>query len=254
MKISKYFIIAITLLFAFGGTDVYAKSTREERKLIMDGNELYKNRKFKDAAKKYEEAIVVNSETVVARYNLGLAQIKQVTNPQDTTPKNQSLLGSARQNLGEVAKMAATKPGLASKANYNLGNLEFNSKEYQKAIDYYKMALRIDPKDEAARKNLRIAQKQLQNQNQDNKQNQDQNKDKDKDKDKDNKQNQNQDNKQDQNKDKKEDKQEQNKINQQAADQILQANQNKENQTRARVNRATKGDKNTESGYSRRRW
>lgn len=239
-------VTIVAAVFVFAGS-VSAQSVRQERKLITEGNRLYKERKFKDAASKYEEAVIVNSETVVGRYNLGLAQIKQVVNPQDTTPKNQALLNNARQNLGAVAQMASTKPGLASKANYNLGNLEFNTKDYQKAIDYYKMALRIDPQDEAARKNLRIAQKQLQNQNQD-KQNQNQNKDK-----QDQNQDQNKDQNKDQNQDNKDNK-EQNKINQQAADQILQANQNKENQTRARVNRATKGDKTTNGGYNRRRW
>lgn len=233
-----------------------AQSVRAERKLITEGNKLYTERKYSEAAKKYEEALGVNSQSAVSRYNLGLAQIKQVTNPQDTTPKSRMMLDNARQNLNSVASMAKEKPGLASKANYNLGNLEYNSKEYKNAIEYYKQALRIDPNDESARKNLRIAQKQLQNQdknkdqnqNQNQQQNQDENKNQDKDQDKDKNQNQSQDDKKDQ------EQQKDNKINQQAANQILQAIDNKENQTRARVNRANKGEKSASGGGSQKRW
>ncbi len=246
-----YRFVILCLIFVSAGVSVSAQSVREERKLISEGNKLFTERKYSEAAKKYEEALGVNSLSAVSRYNLGLAQIKQVTNPQDTTPKSKSLLAGARQNLSSVASLAKDKPGLASKANYNLGNLEFNTKEYQNAINYYKQALRINPDDESARKNLRIAQKQLQNQDENKDNNQDQNKDQ---------QDQNKQDKQDQNKDQqqnKDNKQEQNKdnnISQQTANQILQAMDNKESQTRARVNRANKGEKSSNGGSSRKKW
>lgn len=233
-----------------------AKSVREERKLISEGNKLFTERKFAEAAKKYEEALGVNSLSAVSRYNLGLAQIKQVTNPQDTTPKCRSLLDNARKNLSSVASMAKEKPGLASKANYNLGNLEYNTKEYKNAIDFYKQALRINPDDESARKNLRIAQKQLKNQDQNkdkNQQNKDQNKDQQQNQDKDRNKDQDKDRNQNKEQNKKEE-QKDNNISQQTANQILQAMDNKENQTRARVNRANKGDKSVGSGGYRKRW
>ena len=168
-------------------------------------------------------------------------------------------MDNARTNLSAVASQAKEKPGLASKANYNLGNLEFNVKDYKKAIEYYKQALRIDPNDNSARKNLRIAQKQLQNQDQDKQdQNKDQNQDQqnqDKDQNKDQNQDQNKDqNQQNQNQDKQDQKQKENNISQQTANQILQAIDNKENQTRARVNRANKGDKSVGQGSARKKW
>lgn len=234
-------------------------SVREERKLINEGNKLYLDRQFEEAAKKYDEALKVNPNSAVGRYNLGLAKLKQVTNPQDTTPRAQNLLKEARQNLSAVAQMSKDKPGLAAKANYNLGNLEFNTKEFQKAVDFYKQSLRIDSEDNSARKNLRIAQLQLQNQDQDKNQdqNQDQNKDQNQDQNKDQNQDQNKDQNQDQNKDQNKDKQNQpqeQQINPQTANQILQAMDNKESQTRARVNRANKGEKSNTGGSSRKRW
>lgn len=251
------YILTLTLFASLAWPQTaHAESTRTERRLVAEGNKRYAERKFVEAASLYEEAIKENAGSSSARYNLGLAQIRQVANPTDTTSKTRRILDRARQNLSAVASQAKDKPGLASKANYNLGNLEFNQKQYEKAILYYKQALRINPADEAARKNLRIAQKQFDQQNKDkNKnQNQDKNKDKDKDKDKQNKQDQqNQQNQQKQ--DKQEQKQDQNnQINQQTADRIMQSIDNRENQIRARIQKANKGDKSVGGGSRSKRW
>lgn len=243
MKRIIYIITAILLLGAVApGAQA---STRQERRLVSKGNKLYTQRKYVEAASVYEQALKENPQSSSARYNLGLSQIRQVANPADTTPKNRRILDAARKNLSAVAAESLQKPGLAAKANFNLGNLEFNSQDYQKAIDYYKQALRIDPTDDNARKNLRIAQKKKQQQDQQqNKQNQDKQKqDQDKDKQKQDKQ------KQDQQKQPQEQ-----KINQQTAERILQAMDNKENQTRARVSRASKGEGAGGHGRASKRW
>lgn len=253
-------VISYFFLFVVGflPQSAFAQSVREERKLITEGNKLYVGRKFKEAAAKYQEALQVNNASAEARYNLGLAQIRQVANPKDTTPQNVQLLENARKNLLDVTTLAKQKPGLAAKANYNLGNLEFNTDKLKEAIEFYKQALRIDPNDNNARKNLRIAQlkqqkdqnqDQNQDKNQDQKQNQDQNQDQEKDQNKDqNQDKQNQDQK-DQNKE-----QQDKSINEQTASQILQAIDNKENQTRARVNRANKGEKSQSGGSRMKKW
>ena len=227
-------IIKTLLIFAsLASVTSYAnaQSTRQERRLITSGNKLYVERKFKDAAIKYQDALKENGSSAVAKYNLGMAQIRQVTDLKDTTARATSLIETGIKNLSEVAAMAKEKPGLASKANYNLGNIEFNREKYAEAINFYKQALRIDPKDENARKNLRIAQLKQQNQNNDNKDNQDnqdnmqdqqQDQNKDQQKDQDKNKDQNQDQNKDQNQDQKKDNQQQN-INNQTASQILQA-------------------------------
>lgn len=234
----------------------FGQSTRQERRLINKGNELYKERKYVEAASTYEEALRVNANSAEARYNLGLAQVRQIANPADTTSANKAKLDQIRSNFNAVASQAKAKPGLAAKANFNLGNLEFKAGDYAKAVEHYKQSLRIDPTDEAARKNLRVAQKNLQKQQ--NQQNRDNNKDnqekkQDKDKEKNDKQNQDQNKQQNQNKEDKQQPQQQNLSNQ-AASSILQAIDNKESQTRARVNRANKGEKSNGSGSNVRRW
>ena len=239
------------ILVAAVATPLSAQSTRTERRHINTGNRLYEQNKFVDAQREYQAALKANPSSAVATYNLGLSQLRQIKNLKDTTSKNSPLRKEAVSNLSAVANMAASKPGLAAKANYNLGNMEFNSENYKGAIDYYKQSLRIDPSDERARKNLRIAQKKLQQQQQ-NQQNQDK-KDQDK-QDQDKKdQQQKQDQKQ-QNQDQKQDQEKQQQISPQTSQQILQAVDNKENAVRARVNKANSGKKSGEAARSVRRW
>lgn len=242
------------MLLGISAVPMAQASTRAERRLVTKGNKLYTERKFVEAESVYQEALRENPQSTSARYNLGLSQLRQVKNLKDSTPKTQKLIEGARQNFTEAARNVKQRPGIAAKANYNLGNMEFNMEQYQKAIDYYKQSLRIDPDDDNARRNLRIAQKKLQQQNQD----------KDKDKDKQN-QNQDQQDKKDQQDQKNQQQQQpqqqeqkqqpqEQKINEQTAQRILQAMDSKENQTRARVNRAAKGEKSIGNGGARKRW
>ena len=252
MNVLNIKVLALcAILVAAVATPLSAQSTRAERCHINTGNRLYEQNKFVDAQREYQAALKANPSSAVATYNLGLSQLRQIKNLKDTTSKNSPLRKEAVSNLSAVANMAASKPGLAAKANYNLGNMEFNSENYKGAIDYYKQSLRIDPSDERARKNLRIAQKKLQQQQQ-NQQNQDK-KDQDK-QDQDKKdQQQKQDQKQ-QKQDQKQDQEKQQQISPQTSQQILQAVDNKENAVRARVNKANSGKKSGEAARSVRRW
>ena len=161
--------------------------------------------------------------------------------------------------MEQVSQMGREKPMLASRANYNLGNIAFNSEDYSNALNYYKQSLRLNPDDEAARRNLRITQLKLQNQNQD--QDKDQNQDQDKDQNQDQNQDQNKDqNQQNQDRNKDQNQQNQNQqqdrqdINKQTADQILQAMENKENKTRAKVAAGNQGDKSGGRNRNRKNW
>lgn len=256
MKLRLIFLISLILAGAVAAPIAEAKSTRPERRMINSGNKLYSDRKFKEAAADYQRALTINPGSAVATYNLALASMKQVGNLKDTTEANKKLIATATENFTKVAQMKSEQPGLAEKAFYNMGNMAFNMEQYQQAVAYYKDALRIDPNDNNARKNLRIAQLHLQkkdqnkDQNKQSKQNQDQDK-KDQDKKDQNKdQNQNQ----NQNQDQKQPPKEENNINQQTAARILQAVDNKETQTRGRVQRASKENKQVSGRSHRKRW
>lgn len=251
MRKAIYILMSVMLL-GISTVPMAQASTRAERRLVTKGNKLYTERKFVEAESVYQEALRENPQSTSARYNLGLSQLRQVKNLKDSTPKTQKLIEGARQNFTEAARNVKQRPGIAAKANYNLGNMEFNMAQYQKAIDYYKQSLRIDPDDDNARRNLRIAQKKLQQQNQDkDKDKQNQNQDQQDKKDQQDQKNQQQ--QQPQQQEQKQQPQEQ-KINEQTAQRILQAMDSKENQTRARVNRAAKGEKSVGNGSARKRW
>lgn len=264
MKGKLFLIIALVACALFNPQESSAQSesTRKERNNIKEGNSLYNNGKYRAAYIKYQQALKENPSSAVARYNLGLSQIRLGSNPSDTTQAAKDMLAAGAKVMDQISKMGREKPMLASRANYNLGNLAFNSEDYSNALNYYKQSLRLNPDDEAARRNLRITQLKLQNQNQD--QNKDRNQDQDKDQDKDQNKDQNKDQEQNQNQDQNQDKdrnQDQNKdrqnqpdINQQTADQILKAMENKENQTRARVTTGNQGDKSTGKNRSRKNW
>lgn len=247
---------------------IYAqKSNRKERLAIQQGNELYLKGNYQKALESYKGALNANPGSPEAIFNIGLTQINLARNEKDTT-KQKELMQAGATNFTTVAQMKGRALPLASRALYNLGNMEFDAQNYAGAIQYYKSSLRIDPEDNNCRRNLRIAQlKQQQNQGgggNDNK-NQDKNKDKDKDKDKqqdrDKQQNQDKQNQQDQNQnqDKNKDQQQKNNqpqdggISQQTADQILKAMQNKENATRARLNGKDQ-QKAARNNRSRKQW
>ena len=263
------FLISFLLVLPLGNSMLAADeapiSTKKERNHISKGNKLYEEGKFKDAMKQYKDALEENPASVVGRYNLGLSEIRIGSNPNDTTEAAKKMLESGMKNMQQVANLGSKRPDLASKANYNLGNVAFNSQDFQKAIDYYKQSLRLDPNDENARRNLRIAQLKIQNDDQNQDQNQDQDQDQEQNEDQqDQNQDQNQDQQdqeqnQDQNEDQNQDQQDQenqqpqSNLNEQTAEQILNAIENKENQTRARV-AGQNAEKSRQRNRNRRNW
>ena len=253
---TRIFLIFISL-FCVGALPALAQneSTRKERNNITEGNKLYNDGRYRQAYLKYLEALKENPSSAVARYNLGLSQIRLGSNPSDTTQTAKDMLANGAKAMEQISQMGREKPQLAARANYNLGNIAFNSEDYSKALGYYKQSLRLNPDDEAARRNLRITQLKLQQQNQDqnqDQQNQDQNQEQNQDQNKD--QNQDQQQSQDQQQQQQDQQQQQQDINQQTADQILNAMENKENQTRARVNSGGQGDKSKGVNRSRKNW
>ncbi|MDE6697827.1 MAG: VWA domain-containing protein [Muribaculaceae bacterium] len=232
-------LIAISAACAF---DASATTNRKERRLVTQGNELFKDGHFLEAGEKYQQALKLEPESKEALYNLGLTYIRRANAAQSDSLRQQ-LVKAGADAMQSVAQSVKDKPNLAADAIFNLGNIAFNSEDYAQAVQMYKQSLRIRPEDEKTRRNLRIAQKKLKNQDQ----NQDQDKDQDQNKDQDKEQNQeqnqdqnkdqNQDQNQQQNQDQKQQQQQQPELNPQAAEQILKAMENKENQTRARVNK-----------------
>ena len=230
----------LVFLMTIGLTDVSAQVDKRD---VRRGNRDFKKENFKEAELDYFRALVKDSLSFAANYNMANTLYRQENYDQ------------AMKHLEKIAEAAVASPAAAD-YYYNLGNVAMAKEDYQKAVDAYKQSLLRNPADLEAKENYIYAKEKLKQQqdqqNQQNDQNQDQNKDQQDSKDDQNKdqqdqnddQNKNDQNKNDQNKEDQQDQQDkqnqqgqQPKISPQAAKQMLQAIQAKEKETQEKVNK-----------------
>ena len=156
--------LAFALLSATAQTD---------RQYIRKGNAAFADRKYGVAEVNFRKALAANAHNAIAAYNLGCAMQAQ---------HKDSL---ALQNYTLATKNETDKARRAS-AFHNMGTVYQAKKDYQKAIEAYKNALRNNPKHTNARYNLtqcmRLLKKQQQQQQQNKQQQKDDKKDKNKNK------------------------------------------------------------------------
>ena len=251
----RMFMILILLGMTFGSA--YAQTDRKE---VRKGNRYFKKGEYKEAEVEYRKALIKDSLSVAGNYNLAntLMQDEDAANAELIYAKVGDTISKMPVNVDwEGGQVEVKKNDVAPDYYHNLGNSYLAQKKYQEAVDAYKNALRRNPGDSQTRENYIYAKKKLegqqnqdQQQNQQNQQNQDQQQNQDNQQNQQNQeqqqnQDQNNDNKQnDQNNDQKQDQkdqpQQQNggsepKITPQAAQQMLQAIQEKENQTQEKV-------------------
>lgn len=224
-----------------------------DKKDVRRGNRDFRKENFREAEIDYRKALVKDSMSVAANYNLA------------NTLYREGDFAQAQQALERV-KDVAPMSGSAADYYFNLGDAALQQKDYQKAVEAFGESLIRRPDDLQAKENFIYAKKMLQNQqqnqqnqnndqnqnnqdqnqdqNQDNQNNQDQNDDQNKDQndDQDKNDDQNKDDQQNQNQNDGQDQKEQPqgqqpKITPQAAQQMLQAIQAKEKETQDKVNK-----------------
>ena len=229
-------MVAVLILMLASPVMLQAQSDRSE---VRAGNRDFRKGEFREAELDYKRALVEDSTSITAKYNLGNALYKT---------ESYSEAELYLKGLGDSLKsVSASKASKASDCFHNSGNLALKQKKYQEAVDAYKESLRLEPDNFETKSNLAYAQKMLkeQQQQQQNQQNQNQQQDQkdqqDQDQDKDqNQQNQDQ-NQQNQNQDQQNQQQQQQdqpQITPQAAQQMLQAIEDKEKQTQDKVKKA----------------
>lgn len=167
---------ALAALAALTGCTADTAGQRASRRLNAEGNERYEARQFADAEASYTKAVDSDAANMEAKYNLALSMVRQATQGES----GKKLLDEANGMFRQVTDTAVAAPPLASQGAYNMGNIAYNAQQWDQAIEAYKKSLRLNPDDDAARENLRLAQlkKKEQQQNNDNKQ-QDDKKDQD---------------------------------------------------------------------------
>lgn len=228
-----YRILVYLIAFLASAGAVYAQPDRRD---VRKGNRDFRKEEWKSAEIDYRKALVKDSSSLAANYNLANTLYK---------------MGDVEQaaKVYDSLKDSAPESEIAADWHYNRGNAASVLKDWQAAVDAYRQALLLNPSDMDAKENYIYAREMLkdqqnrqdkdnqQNQNQDDQQNQDQ----------DNRQNQDDSPQQDendrqnpQNQDKPQPQQNDNggsepKITPQAAQQMLQAIQAKEKETQEKV-------------------
>ena len=217
-------------------------SAQVDKRDVRRGNRDYKKENYKEAEIEYRKAIVKDSLSVAANYNLAADLYRQ---------------GNAQEAQKVLDRIKDVAPATENAADYyyNLGDVAIANQDWQGAVNAFEQSLLRNPGDLDAKENYIYAKKKLEQQqqqqqqdqqNQDqNQDNQDQNNDQNKDDDKnDDQQDQNKDQQNDQNdqKDQNKDQNQQDqgqqpKITPQAAQQMLQAIQAKEKETQDKVNK-----------------
>lgn len=215
---NRFFSIVLCVLLS--GASLFAQ---EDKKDVRRGNKDYRKSNFKEAEIDYRKALLKDSTSFAATYDLANALYSQ-----------KDYEGAA--NTLEKLSKSAPESQYADRYYFNKGNVSLQKKDYKTAVDDFKQALLRDAGDLQAKESYIYAKKMLENQKnggegESNKDQQDQNGD--------DQQNQNQ-----QPSDGQQDKQEgegqaqQQQISAQQAQQILKAIQAKEKETQEKVEKA----------------
>ena len=152
----KNIILAILFLFS-QPVLCFAESAA---KAVRKGNRLYKEKKYDEAIKNYNEAQIAKPDSDIVNFDTGAALYKK---------------GDYEKAVDSFTKGLTTKdPALESKANYNIGNSKYRQAELKEnteletaitlcreALDYYKRAIELNEKDKDAKYNHEFVEKKL---------------------------------------------------------------------------------------------
>ncbi len=195
----------ITVFCLLTGALVFAQQAA-----VREGNLLYREGRFDDAVKKYDEAIAADPADLTASYNRANALAKKGDK------------AAARDEYNKLLEKAGTlqsNNSLRERALYDRGVLEQQEKQLAESIRSWKDALKLDPADTLARENL---QKALREKKQQDAQQQQQQKQQPKDK-----------------KDQKQPPPPQSKLNQKQVEQLLKALEQKEKEVQKKMQQRT---------------
>lgn len=243
MKSFRY-ILVVSMLLSVALT----ASAQVDRHDVRAGNRKFRKDNWKEADISYRKALVKDSTSVAANYNLANTLYRQ---------ENYEEAEKLMKKIGDNASVSVN----AADYWYNTGDIAIAKKDWQGAVNAFKEALLKNPSDMDAKENYIYAKKMLENQQKnggkgDGQDNQDQDQDQNQDQNK-NGQDQNKDQNNDQNKDGQNKNQDQNqnqnngqgngnqqplqgqegKISPQQAQQMLRAIQAKEKETQDKVNK-----------------
>ena len=155
MNVSKLILI---LILAIVGTVNVSADNRQSRKYIRHGNSLYRSGKPREALVDYYKAMRADTTNARALYNLGTSMFPEQWRAVPETQRDTMV------NYFRLAAQQETSPIRKSQAFHNMGVVLQGKRDFQNAIEAYKMALRFNPNDDETRYNLVLCQRQLKKQ------------------------------------------------------------------------------------------
>lgn len=262
---SRRKLFSLMAVIVLSSSQLLAQTDRSE---VRKGNRLFNRENYKEAEVEYRKGLIKDSLSIASKYNLGNT-LYRMEDAEQARTNYMEIADSVSKSETPVINwdkgQVESPTSMASDLFHNLGNSYLAQKKYSEAVEAYKNALRRNPADMDTKSNLAYAQKMLEDQqqqgggggqdnqnnqdNQDNKDNQNNQNNQDNKNDLDNqddsnnqdgqddRDNRNQNNGNNNDNQKNDGQQSPPKITPKAAEQMIQAMQQKENQTQDKVNR-----------------
>ena len=139
------------LLFILSFLMSITSIAQNKKSFLRDGNKLYADSSYNEAEIQYRKSLEKDQDYFNASFNLADAVYKQ-----ERFEEASALFDALKDN-------APTENDLA-KVYHNLGNSLVKEQKLEEAIDAYKSALRINPKDKDTRHNLALSKQRKQEQ------------------------------------------------------------------------------------------
>ena len=136
----------ILLLLAFV-LDAFAVSAQADRHEVRQGNRRFSKEDYKEAELSYRKALVKDSLSAAARYNLASALYRQEN------------FDGAREIMGSFDGQ-----DVSADVHYNTGDIALQLKDYAAAVEAFRQSLLKNPGDLDAKENYIYAKKMLENQ------------------------------------------------------------------------------------------
>jgi tetratricopeptide (TPR) repeat protein len=142
MRIRFAILFCIALVAATTSTGCDEISARRK---VQEANEQYKNARYAEACKLYEEALKKSPDLAIAHHNLGVCYYRQVK-PGDSSPENQKVADQATDHL-----MAYLKTSDDSKEQVLIRKLVteiwVSSSQHERAIAFWEAEHQAHPQD-----------------------------------------------------------------------------------------------------------
>lgn len=157
---TKRVFLLLLKIFALGGLFVPLVFAADSAKIISRANDLYQKGKYKEALKLYEDALAAKPDMPLLNFNAGAARFK--------TGEYEKAAGSFEKGLVSEAK------NLESASSYNLANTKYSIAKSREGSDpssavklldeslgYYKRAIELNPRDNDAKFNYELVNREL---------------------------------------------------------------------------------------------